>query len=73
MVDEQWNKKFGERLRKLSRNHGIIFQKDLCELTGISKNTMSRYWTGQQLPDIHTALLICDVIGCTLEELVTFE
>ena len=53
-------------LRKL--NH--LSQEELAEKLGISRQTLSKYETGESVPDIEKCKAIADVFGVTLDDLV---
>ena len=56
-------------LRKL--NH--LSQEELAEKLGISRQTLSKYETGESVPDIEKCKAIADVFGVTLDDLVNYE
>lgn len=56
-------------LRKL--NH--ISQEELAEKVGISRQTMSKYETGESIPDIEKSKAIADVFGVSLDDLVNYN
>ena len=56
-------------LRKL--NH--LSQEELAEKLGISRQTLSKYETGESVPDIEKCKAIADAFGVTLDDLVNYE
>ena len=56
-------------LRKL--NH--LSQEELAEKLGISRQTLSKYETGESVPDIEKCKELADVFGVTLDDLVNYE
>lgn len=56
-------------LRKL--NH--MSQEELAEKLGISRQTLSKYETGESIPDIERSKAIADAFGVSLDELVNYE
>lgn len=56
-------------LRKL-RN---ISQEELAERVGISRQTLSKYETGESIPDIEKTKAIADVFGVSLDDLVNYD
>ncbi len=56
-------------LRKL--NH--MSQEELAEKLGISRQTLSKYETGESVPDIERSKAIADAFGVSLDELVNYE
>ena len=55
-------------LRKL--NH--MSQEELAEKLGISRQTLSKYETGESIPDIERSKAIADAFGVSLDELVNY-
>lgn len=56
-------------LRKLHN----ISQEELAEKVGISRQTLSKYETGESLPDIEKTKAIADVFGVSLDDLVNYN
>ncbi|MCI6745993.1 helix-turn-helix domain-containing protein [Erysipelotrichaceae bacterium Oil+RF-744-GAM-WT-6] len=56
-------------LRK--RNH--LSQEELAEKIGVSRQTLSKYETGESLPDIGICKILADLFGVTLDDLVNYE
>jgi len=56
-------------LRKLHR----LSQEELAERLGISRQTLSKYETGESLPDIDKCKAIADVFDVSLDDLVNFN
>ena len=57
------------QLRKL--NH--MSQEELAEKLDISRQTLSKWETGESLPDIEKSMLLADIFGVTLDDLVNFD
>lgn len=57
------------QLRKM--NH--MSQEELAEKADVSRQTLSKWETGESLPDIEKAMLLADVFGVTLDDLVNYE
>ena len=57
------------QLRKL--NH--MSQEDLAEKIGVSRQTLSKWETGESLPDIEKCKQLADLFGVTLDDLVRYE
>lgn len=57
------------QLRKL--NH--MSQEELAEKLDISRQTLSKWETGESLPDIEKSMLLADIFGVTLDNLVNFD
>ena len=63
---------FGENLIELRKLHNMS-QEELAELIGISRQTLSKYETGDSLPDIEKCKMIADVFGVLLDDLVKYN
>lgn len=63
---------FGENLIELRKLHNMS-QEELAELIGISRQTLSKYETGESLPDIEKCKIIADVFGVLLDDLVKYN
>ena len=63
---------FGENLIELRKLHNMS-QEELAELIGISRQTLSKYETGESLPDIEKCKMIADVFGVLLDDLVNYN
>lgn len=48
-------------------------QEELAERINISRQTLSKYETGESLPNIEQCKAIADVFGVTLDDLVNYE
>ena len=60
---------FSENLITLRKLHNIS-QEELAEKVGVSRQTMSKYETGESVPDIEKSKAIADVFGASLHDLV---
>lgn len=56
-------------LRKINN----LSQEELADQLNISRQTLSKYETGESLPDIEKCKLIADVFGVSLDDLVNYE
>ncbi len=56
-------------LRKLNN----LSQEELAEKIGVSRQTLSKYETGESLPDIEKCKVLADVFGVSLDDLISFE
>lgn len=56
-------------LRKLNN----YSQEELAERIGVSRQTLSKYETGESLPDVEKCKLLADILGVTMDDLVSFE
>lgn len=56
-------------LRKLSN----YSQEELAERIGVSRQTLSKYETGESLPDIEKCRQLADVFSVTVDDLISYE
>ncbi len=63
---------FSENLISLRKYHHMT-QEALAEKCGISRQTLSKYETGESLPDIETCRLLADALDVTLDDLVNYK
>lgn len=56
-------------LRKLNK----MSQEQLAEKIGVSRQTLSKYETGEAIPDIEKCKLLADVFDVTMDDLVSYE
>lgn len=57
------------QLRKINR----MSQEELAEKMEVSRQTLSKWETGESLPDIQKCVLLADVFGVTLDDLVNYD
>lgn len=66
--DSEWMMLFARTLKeKMMRR--FIGQNELCEMTGISRISMSKYMNGKAIPNIRNLFKIATVLDCPIEEL----
>ena len=63
---------FCDNLMSLRKMSGMS-QEELVERIYISRQTLSKYETGESLPNIEQCKAIADVFGVTLDDLVNYE
>lgn len=56
-------------LRKLNN----LSQEELAEKLNISRQTLSKYETGESLPDVEKCKVIAEIFGVSLDDLVNYE
>lgn len=61
--------KFGENL-KLIRKSKKISQEELAEKLGISRQSVSKWETGENYPSMNNIMCLCDIFKCNINELV---
>ena len=62
----------GEKIREGRANLGIT-QTELAEKIGVSRQTLSKYETGESLPDIERCKLLAEVLDVSLDDLVNYD
>ncbi len=56
-------------LRKLKK----LSQETLAEQAGVSRQTLSKWETGESLPDIEKARILADVLEVSLDDLLSYN
>lgn len=63
---------FKDNLISLRKNLNLS-QDDLAEKIGVSRQTLSKYETGESLPDIEKCRLLADVFGVSMDDLTNYD
>lgn len=63
---------FADNLTELRKYHDYS-QEELAELIGVSRQTLSKYETGESLPDIEKCKLLADVFQVSIDDLISFD
>ena len=63
---------FAENLMELRKVHAMS-QEELADKIGVSRQTISKYETGESLPDIEKCKALADVFGITVYDLICYE
>ena len=63
---------FAENLMELRKVHAMS-QEELADKIGVSRQTISKYETGESLPDIEKCKELADVFGITVDDLICYE
>lgn len=63
---------FRENLVQLRKIHHMS-QEDLAEKVNVSRQTLSKWETGESLPDIVKSKQLAEIFGVTLDDLVNYE
>ena len=63
---------FHDNLVQLRRENNLS-QEELSEKLGVSRQTLSKWETGDSVPDIEKSKILADVFGVSLDELVNYE
>lgn len=61
--------KFGDNLRKLRKNKNYS-QEDLAFKVGVSRQSVSKWETGEAYPEMNNILELCKIFHCKINELV---
>ncbi len=69
MMEHDWRWIFANRLDKLLDQRGLS-SKDFAHMIGVTEVCVSFYLNGSRTPSIRTLLVMCDVLDCTMDELV---
>lgn len=62
---------FGDNLIELRKLMNLS-QEELAEKIGVSRQTLSKYETGESLPDIEKCKALADVFGVSMDDLVNY-
>ena len=60
---------FGKNLQYLRRLSKNLTQEDLAEKLNVSRQTVSKWETGEALPEMDKALELCKIFNCSLDNL----
>ena len=63
---------FADNLTML-RKINDLSQEELAEKIGVSRQTLSKYETGESLPDIEKCRLIADAFSVTVDDLISYD
>ena len=61
--------KFGDNLKLLRKKKGIS-QEELAEKVGVSRQSVSKWETGEAYPEMNNILELCKIFKCNIGELV---
>ena len=61
--------KFGENLKRIRKNKKIS-QEYLAERLGVSRQSISKWETGENYPSMTNIMCLCDIFKCKINELV---
>ena len=61
--------KFCDKLAKLRRGNNMS-QEQLAELLGVSRQAVSKWESGNSMPDMEKIMQLCKILNCSLDELV---
>ena len=63
---------FADNLVELRKYHAMS-KEELAARIGVSRQTLSKYETGESLPDIEKCKALADVFGVTVDDLIRYE
>ncbi len=63
---------FKDNLMELRKYHNMS-QEELAEEIGVTRQTVSKYETGESLPDIEKCALIAAVFGVSMDDLINYQ
>ena len=63
---------FKDNLVELRKIHDMS-QEELADIIGVSRQTLSKYETGESLPDIEKCKSIADAFGVSIDDLLNYE
>jgi len=63
---------FKDNLVELRKIHEMS-QEELADIIGVSRQTLSKYETGESLPDIEKCKSIADAFGVSIDDLLSYE
>lgn len=63
---------FKDNLTEL-RKYNNMSQEELASRIGVTRQTLSKYETGESLPDIEKCNAIAEVFGITMDDLVNYS
>ena len=60
----------GSNLQYLRRESGSMTQEKLAEQMGVSRQTVSKWESGEAYPEVHKLMDLCDIFQCKLDDLL---
>lgn len=60
---------FGDNLKQI-RKHKKISQEELAEKLGVSRQSISKWETGENFPSMQNIMCLCDIFKCKINDLV---
>ena len=63
---------FADNLIELRKYHDLS-QEELAEKIGVSRQTLSKYETGESLPDIEKSKFLADAFGVSIDDLISYD
>ena len=63
---------FADNLMELRKLNNLS-QEEIAEKIGVSRQTLSKYETGESLPDIERCKMLADLFGVSMDDLISYE
>ena len=63
---------FAENLIELRKYKGLS-QEEIAEMIGVSRQTLSKYETGESLPDIEKCRLLAEIFDVKIDDLISYK
>ncbi|WP_026528049.1 helix-turn-helix domain-containing protein [Butyrivibrio sp. VCD2006] len=63
---------FADNLIELRKINNLS-QEELAEKLGVTRQTISKYETGESLPDIEKCAMLADVFGVSVDDLINYK
>ena len=61
---------FGNNLQHLRKVNGNMTQEKLAERVGVTRQTVSKWESGEVCPDVSKLLELCDLFSCPMDDLL---
>ncbi len=61
--------KFGDNLKQIRKSKNIS-QEELAEKLGVSRQSVSKWETGENYPSMYNIMCLCDIFKCKINNLV---
>ena len=62
--------KFGGNLKELRKIKNLS-QEDLAERVGVSRQSVSKWETGEAYPEMNNILMLCKIFNCKINDLLS--
>lgn len=69
VTEEEIKAEFRRQLKYRMRMMQIM-QNDLADFCGVTQTAISRYMTGENIPNVFVVAKMADALGCTLNDLI---
>jgi AbrB family looped-hinge helix DNA binding protein len=63
---------FADNLMELRKLNNLS-QEEIADKIGVSRQTLSKYETGESLPDIKRCKMLADLFGVSMDDLISYE